>query len=214
MERARASNVERAEEALGRLFVPPRMRSSTVNHIDTPDIGGTSLLVWLYAVMAFIGIVAGLTLKLRGEKALIPSFLISFVAGGILFSAIMDGRWLLLWRHDSSTLGQMSVERRLALINDKFPIAQELKRHVPPDGRIRIYARDSAFKMRLRYYALPIRVSGEASYLVVSKDSRIKFDPSGRTLRRKNIVVADQVIKVSDLGGEAALFKTLSGGAP
>ncbi|HSA78160.1 MAG TPA: hypothetical protein VLG72_04800 [Nitrospirota bacterium] len=198
----------------GKFWSVPFTSSTTVNFVDTPLIGDYPFLAPLYILLLVI--VACLVALLRPvtRKSVVKSVILSCVAAGALFAVRMDYTWYMQWRADRSSLGQRSFDERISRVDGTgaYDFAQGLKKVIPPDATVRIYA--GILEGKVKYYLLPVKVSARAPYIAVFKDPAVSHDPVKKLLERNHEIVARNVQLIIAIGKDGFLYRSSEAGYP
>ncbi len=198
----------------GEFWSVPFTSSTTVNFVDTPLIGDYPFLAPLYIFLLVIVVFMVALLRPITRQSVVKSLLLSCVAAGALFAVRMDYTWYMQWRADLSSLGQRSFDERISRVDGTgaYDFAQGLKKVLPPDATVRIYA--GILEGKVKYYLLPVKVSARAQYIAVFKDPAVSHDPVKKLLERNHEIVARNVQLITAVGKDGFLYKSSEAGNP
>lgn len=197
--------------SVGTFWDVSSIRGTTINFVDTPVIGSVSFLIPLYILLALIAaaiffIVRRNRAQVRGNavaRALIPAF----AAAALLFAIRMDYGWYKMWQLDRKGPPPGSLDEGIAEdLRTAYSFVLDFKKTVPPAEKIRILTDDMYDRMVLKYYLLPVKVSGAANYIVVFSDNHVVFDPAGKILVQDGIVVEKNVALIASYEGKFFVF--------
>jgi hypothetical protein len=189
------------------------IRGTTINFIETPFIGGISFLKCLYVFLLLTAVSLIVLLRPVNRQSVLKAFLLSSLAAGILFALRMDYSWYAQWREDQEFLSKQSLDERIMLLdgNLAYYFAQEIKKRLPADEKVRVFSGDDYFRMKFRYHLLPVRVSDNGNYIVVYRD-KIMFNPADNQLIIDEKVVSEHVLFVAAYLNEFFIFKETGAG--
>ncbi|HEX9137648.1 MAG TPA: hypothetical protein VF905_11995, partial [Nitrospirota bacterium] len=198
----------------GEFWRVPFTSSTTVNFVDTPLIGDYPFLAPLYIFLLVIVVFMVALLRPITRQSVVKSLLLSCVAAGALFAVRMDYTWYMQWRADLSSLGQRSFDERISRVDGTgaYDFAQGLKKVLPPDATVRIYA--GILEGKVKYYLLPVKVSSRAQYIAVFKDPAVSHDPVKKLLERNHEIAARNVQLITAVGKDGFLYKSSEAGNP
>jgi hypothetical protein len=164
-------------------------------------------------------------MKPRNFGAVMKSIVLSFTTVGIVFALRMDYNWWMELKKDV-TLLEKSFDHRMRVIFDErvpallnpedtllesgsslYYTAKILKRIIPPDEKVRIYAGEEHSELKLKYYLLPILVSRNGNYVIVYHDENIVFDPSKKALKRNGKMIGRNVSLVVAFSKDIQVYR-------
>jgi hypothetical protein len=205
----------------GEFWSVPFASSTTVNFVETPQIGDYPFLAPLYVLLLVFALCMIVLRRPLTRHSVVKSLLLSCVAAGVLFAARMDYAWYMQWRADRSSLGQRSFDERISRVDGTgaYDFAQGLKKIMPPGATVKIYAgllegKAGILEGKVRYYLLPVKVSETAPYIAVFKDPAVSYDPIKKLLQRDHEIVARNIQLIMAFGKDGFLYKSSEAGHP
>jgi hypothetical protein len=204
---------------------PYYVNLNSINWIETPSIGLRSFLEYLYVCFLILAVCFAIFMKPRNFGAVMKSIVLSFTTVGIVFALRMDYNWWMELKKDV-TLLEKSFDHRMRVIFDErvpallnpedtllesgsslYYTAKILKRIIPPDEKVRIYAGEEHSELKLKYYLLPILVSRNGNYVIVYHDENIVFDPSKKALKRNGKMIGRNVSLVVAFSKDIQVYR-------
>lgn len=187
------------------------IRGTTINFIDTPVIGGVPFLIPLYVLLALITAVIFLIARRNraqvGGYAVARALIPAFAAAALLFALRMDYGWYKMWQLDRKGPPPGSLDRGMAEdLRTAYAFVLDFKKTLPTSEKVRILTDDMYDRMVLKYYLLPIKVSGAANCIVVFSDNHVVFDPARNILLEDGTVVEKNVAPVASYEGRFFVF--------
>lgn len=204
---------------------PAFVKSTTINFVSTPRIGGYSLLFFIYLLMAAV-IAATIAFSIAGKRritgAVKTAFTASFAVGALFLAFRADYDWAHIWRDDVRNLSGKDTDERVASafsffdpdFGDFYAFITLMKEKTPAGAALRPAVRGEGDHLALiaKYFLLPVRTSAKGKYIWTYKDP-VTFDPDSGVLLKDTEVVSGSLRAVVSFEDKGALYEIMGDGA-
>jgi len=189
------------------------IKGSTINYIYSPSFGRASMMSVFY-ILFFIIFLCLVLIFWWSRKKL--SFKLPFIISGIiialLFVARMDYKWFFVWLNDTNRIEDAARAERVSLLKGASfgRLADKLKQIVPEGEKVKIIADEDLFRLRMRYFLLPLLVSDSGKYVLVD-DRSTHYVSSKKVILRGGSVVEQGVEMLGVFENGTVLYKKTLG---
>ncbi len=194
-----------------------RDKGYNVNTVLNPPVGPFKFVSIIY-FLVFAALVVGIFLR-EGpltKELFVRTFIAAFFIGAVLLAARMDYGLLRLFNDDRALFSNKDVGERVSLVFSKrgkvfFDFVDLVKDTVPEGEDVRPASRDyfDMNALMMKYYLLPLKTSGNASYVWVYGDEGLNFDRSKASIMKGDDIFIDNVEQVAVSGKVGEVYKVL-----